>query len=1381
MGNNKMAGLLEKRRTAFVEYCIGQVKPDSQYSFVKTPGDLFELLRMDPLDSYPVQNSWVAEATSCAQNYIHAVYRKLEPGYSTHEFDKDELKLWELFSNYPDWAALQMIALYPENYINPYVRQRKTSLFKNLENNLNQTRLSIDAVLLALRDYLQVFEQTCNLDVISCYMDGLSPSRADYYVVGRQRVQPFQYFWRKAEIEITASCRAINPAAWGEWQPIEVPVGGTVLDVRPVFWGGRLCLVWAEWRDKVVGTNDVVLPNKLDINLAFMAQNGHWSAPLSLHSVEISRDVSPGSRLIATVFVDDQHPKGKLAVLLTNRKRGTSPEVPVDIYETRDVLFRKIDDDKMAMDALADDRFVNPEIVQHPMVPEGAPDITDSVEIAGTLTDLYSLQAVVWRVIDETSQREDVLLVRGLCAARTTGEDPVEKYFDLKFPLFAGDDPEEIRGTFSNAGGWSTGWMAIRRPAGGMGTFKFTFGGSDTTDGYGRKEFTVSVGAVTAFVPPSLDKSNAQGAQFLSLNQLELDLKYVRLNSLFGPELVQRANISVDAVLDWSTQFLEEPGPTTGDIDEPNGAFNGANGLFFWELFFHLPHLVASRLSAENRFLEAQQWLHYLFDPQAPEVIPDPPKPEDPTKPRYWRCRPLTSAGNMGCEMQTPTDPDAIGYSDPQHFRIVAYIEYVKNLMAWGDWYYRQLTRDSLVAAKLCYVQAEFLMGKAPTGRTINDWQTTTLGELLGAASTRPALEQFEKNLDFTLADFPASAPTMPALGMLAVEPFNFPINEQLLDLYALPGRRLQNLRNNLTLDGKPMDIPLFSPPTDPNQLLRDLAAGGTGSPRPMGGQLVVVAFRWRVMFEAALRAVQTLQEYGNQVLRLLEQRDRAEVEELQHNHLVELGAYAQTVQEQTITQMQASVTALEQSKVAAQERSEAYALRYERNVSDVEYDVMAQILQAKQMSLASNAIKGGGAVIASLPNIFGMANGGHRGEELANAIVYGLELASSALLMDAEKSSTAEAYRRRREEWALQRDQALAEVRVIDEQLIAQRYAVDAANASLAQTLRANSQALTLYTFMKKRATNAELFGWLLGQLKALHYQAYDAVVGLCISAQTALSAETGDYDSQIPLPQVWLDNRHGLTAGEHLRGYLLRMEREYLHRHERRLELVKPISLRQLFDDGRQVGFDSWQRALGSLQSTGTLEFGLTQLLFDRDHPGHYCRQISSVEVDLPVLTGPYENVRATLLQVSSTTATKATARSVEYLYAPDNAVAPVDVRFNLRSGQQIALSMGIADTGMAAMKPDEGLLNPFECTGAVSRWTLNFPWPGRQPQKAMLASLTDIIVRVRYTARVGDPTFTRKVEELVKSVVPDEPTALDESPTRAAKTDGQGSMQS
>jgi hypothetical protein len=94
----------------------------------------------------------------------------------------------------------------------------------------------------------------------------------------------------------------------------------------------------------------------------------------------------------------------------------------------------------------------------------------------------------------------------------------------------------------------------------------------------------------------------------------------------------------------------------------------------------------------------------------------------------------------------------------------------------------------------------------------------------------------------------------------------------------------------------------------------------------------------------------------------------------------------------------------------------------------------------------------------------------------------------------------------------------------------------------------------------------------------------------------------------------------------------------------------------------------------------------------------------------------------------------------------------MAPDEVLFNLRSGQQIGLSAGIADTGMNASKPDEGLLNPFENTGAVSRWQLHFPWPTCERQASMLNSLTDIIVRVRYTAKAGEPTFTLAVKDLV-----------------------------
>lgn len=1358
MARTNIAGLLEQRRSALVEYCIGQVKKgagDTQYEFLRTPEDLFELLRLDPLDSYAVQSSWVAEAISCAQQYIHAVYRKLEPGYEHHSFDKDDRTLWELWSNYSDWQALQMIVNNPENYLSHEVRKRKTDLFKTLENNLNQARLTSDSVQLALQDYLQEFEQICNLDVISGYIDGASATTGDYYFIGRQRVQPFQYFWRKADIALDENSKTVNPAAWSPWQPINTPASALVLDSRLVHWNGRLCLILALWREKrgTKGESDYI-PHRLDINVTFMTQNGHWSGPLSLHSTEGDDTTPTDPQMIATVVVDTQHPKGKLSVLFIQKDELFTQEDIKKEYQTRDVLFRKIDDDKLLMDLLAEHRFTDRDTVQHSILTLNQPTLVGTDKPLGSLSPYYGLRAVVFKDRKADNTQEDVLLVCGVCAKNEAGKDG-SKAFELLLKHQGGEDPGSWIGDFPEKGGWSTPWMAVRR-ASGFQTVTFEFGGKTATDGLGRKEYVLSVDNKGLFVTPALDRTHSSGAQFLNLRQPSPWLQYVRLNSLHGPELVQAAAISAEAVLDWELQHRSEPGPTSGTISEPNGAFDGANGLFFWELYCHLPLLLSARLRAEDRYAEAQHWLHYLFDPQAP-AVESPEYPDTTPKPRYWRCRPLGSVipGNPGNEADDPTDPDAIGYSNPRHFQILAFTEYVKNLMAWGDWYYRQLTRDSLVAAKLCYVQAKFLMGKLPSARTVNRWQPTTVATLMRTASSRPALEAFERALAPDLSNVAARAKTAPQLGRLASGPFKTPINQQLLDLFEQPGRRLHNLRNNLTLDGKPMYLQMFSPATDPNQLLRDLAAGGVGAPRPMGGRLVVVAFRWRIMFEAALRAVQTLQDYGSQLLRLLEQRDRAEMEELQHGQLVELGAFAQSVQEQTIAQLEANVTALGQSWAMADERAKTYNARYEENITAVEYDVMNSLHLAKQLSITSNAVKGFSAGVAGIPNIFGVASGGARLEKLPEAVVYALGIATSVLQMDAEKSATTEAYRRRRSDWQLQRDQALAEMRAISEQITAQTHAVEAAKANLEQTLKSNSNADTNFKFMKKRDSSAANVGWQVGQMKALHFQAHDAVVSLCLSAQASLSAETGDYDSQLPLPQAWLDNRHGLTAGEHLRVHLLRMEREYLQRHERRLELVKTISLRQLFDDrlDPQAGYESWAVALGALQSTGALEFKLTQLLFDRDHPGHYCRQISSVEVDMPLLAGPYEDVRATLLQISNMTATKPSAQSVEYLHGL-RTIATQDINIDLRSGQQIALSVGIADTGMNVMKPDEGLLNFFECTGAISRWVVSFPWWKAQPQLGMLQSLTDIIVRIRYTAKVGDPAFTLKVQNLVTS---------------------------
>jgi hypothetical protein len=45
----------------------------------------------------------------------------------------------------------------------------------------------------------------------------------------------------------------------------------------------------------------------------------------------------------------------------------------------------------------------------------------------------------------------------------------------------------------------------------------------------------------------------------------------------------------------------------------PSGVYSQYN----WELFFHIPLLIACKLSRNQRFEEAQTWFHYIFDPTA--------------------------------------------------------------------------------------------------------------------------------------------------------------------------------------------------------------------------------------------------------------------------------------------------------------------------------------------------------------------------------------------------------------------------------------------------------------------------------------------------------------------------------------------------------------------------------------------------------------------------------------------------------------------------------------------------------------------------------------------------------------------------------------------
>lgn len=883
---------------------------------------------------------------------------------------------------------------------------------------------------------------------------------------------------------------------------------------------------------------------------------------------------------------------------------------------------------------------------------------------------------------------------------------------------------------------------------------------------FGLNGFTVTREPVGASAP--IVATLGSGSQYLDLRPIDAGFRTIRLNTLFAKELTRKASLSLESALSWETQHTEEP-VLPGQTAPVYLEFSGANGLYFWELFFHAPHLIATRLQQEFDYPGAQRWLEYLFNPQM-RVAPLYPPPSETEWLPYWSCRPLGLADNPALELEGVINPDAIARGAPSHYRKAIFTLYLNNLIAWGDMLYRQVTRDTLNEAKLLYVRALSLLGPLSKGRSISRWAPMTLADAI-----EPAADSFA-TLEASMAAsvstlLPVTGDESPWLRLLDLPAFRLPVNTQLLDLWDQLDLRLHNLRHNLTLDGKPMHLALYEAPANPLDLLRAQLNGSSLSQRRLGSLSIVPAYRFRAMLPRAQGAVETLVRFAQQVLSHMELRDRAQQDELQQGHVLDdLAAFAERLQEDAIEETSKGIEVLQANRQVAAARKAYYEGLLSKDVSEFERTAQTERFVALGSTVAAHTATAGGHLASLIANLYGGATGGMNWGGPGFAVSEILEAGAAVTSELAQQQLTSDMQTRRRDEWQHQAKQAELELDVLDRQIDAQRVVLQSAQTSLAQATRSREQAQALYAYIKGRPTNAGLYQWLLSQMSTLYFQAYDAVLSMCLSAEACWHYEMGDRDSRFISATAWVDNRFGLTAGESLKLGLLQMESAFLSRHERRLELTKTLSLKDLLsgyasEDVTAAGTadTGWAAVLDTLRANGEIDFQLKSSTFDKDYPGHYLRQLVRVSVSLPVVLKPYQDIRATLSQQASSYLLKPQIGNVKYLYQQanelpegnDDDIRQDQIVFNPRANQQIGLSSGVDDHGMFMVDFGDERYFPFEGTGAISHWTLSFPNHESEDQQAMLDSLTDIILHVRYMAVDGGRAFAAEVEELVAAV--------------------------
>jgi hypothetical protein len=776
--------------------------------------------------------------------------------------------------------------------------------------------------------------------------------------------------------------------------------------------------------------------------------------------------------------------------------------------------------------------------------------------------------------------------------------------------------------------------------------------------------------------------------------------------------------------------------------------FSDANGLYFWELFYHTPAMVAYALQSRGQHADARRWQQRVFNPSATNRGTD---SQGNAIGNYWNVVPISptyAKEDPSYAIEGPTDPDALAYANPEHFRKASYMDYVRTQIALGDFCYRQLTPDSLDQALQIYTQTSVLLGTRPDNGLVSTWQPITLEK---AASDMPhgaALGRFEEQLA-SLPSRWSSYPTdwqYPSLRTTASSAFSPPINAQLLMLWDTLDARRYNLRHSLDINGNALHLPLFATPLDPAALLASEAQGGTGDSQASAALPTIAPYRYTVMSEKARGASELLSAFGQQLLRALEAKDDRQLDVLGQTHLADLWTFTQQAQQQTVDIANNTLATLNTSLAAARQRHDYYQGLANGGRSALESDALA-MLATSSILMGSVAIPSIAAGVAALaPNIFGLADGGSNWAGPLKGIANGTMALGFAAGSAAEAISMQAGFERRQTDWQQQAAQATADIATLNSQIKGQQTQVAAAKTNQALATAQHQQVMATYRFLSSRFTNVALYQWLVGQLSALYYQAYDATLSLCLTAQTCWQYELGDFTSTFIPTGGWNSQYQGLLAGETLRLSLLQMDNAWLLRNARSLNITRSISLRE------QLGEKAWTDFIAALK-TGNATFSLSERDFDLDYPGHYLRQIASVSVSLPALVGPYQNVRATLTQTGSSLVLKPDLDAVKFL-KDSTTGSGTQVKRNLNASQEIALSAGLDDNGTFVLGADDPRYLPFEGTGAISDWVLAFPNPTSAAQQQLLGSLNDIVVSVRYTARNGGSTFADQVLALWQS---------------------------
>jgi hypothetical protein len=1368
-----------RKRDALVERLL-----HSSFPQFKTREDLYEHFLIDVELAGCARTSRVVAAISSVQLYVDRVQMNLEQDRRPAD-DPDHVHVppsaipageWAWRKNYRVWEANRKVFLWPENYLEPGLRDDRTPLFRELESTLLQQPIDEQHVLDAYSTYLAGFDGLARLRIAGAYHEKEPSGRSDVlHLFGVSPGDPPTYYHRTVENAQYGRDDATRAPVWSPWRKLDLQIGARL--VSPVIVDGRLHAFWVEWTSKQLqdvsdgGSTFGGYTHTAHLKFTTLRLDDSWTAPQSVSLRGLFPFQGDG------VFVD-------LPVGGTFLLDPTAPDAPQEDYTLRGFPWNR------------------------PYVEPGSNDRSE-IHLTGFLThgmvDLFERRVL------------------------SAGPEPSGVGSGARYPWA------------SARGGARRLW---RRPRIGAPTFAFgsLYLDADRLDRVVEPvrlpgptvDHLVDSAALLELTPgATLEVVNGSVTDcVITVGDDVLRLAapsratgtYIvrRIGTTLGVALARRLYTrGVDGLL--SLRFQHQLGErdlplkllhdvhdesVTGRLD-----FTGPYGVYFREIFFHIPFLLAGHLSSQASFSAARRWYQYLFDPTADDPAPDSATPRERARlrrDRVWRYLELrglevpslrdvlTQPDAIEAYKADPFNPWAIARLRLSAFQKALVMRYVDNLLDWADGLFSEFTMESVGEATMLYALASSILGERPAelgscgeggvaprtyahiapavakgSEFLAEIETWIVG---GRQGGKKGKQRSKYGLDQVTFESPRSlaeaqgivqgdgaggvgrffdwkdtrvqswgAGLKPSVDhgldvsrlvddvkgfgwslVSQISPvFCVPQNPELLRYWDRVEDRLYKIRHCMDIKGLRRQLALFAPEIDPRLLTRARAAGLSLEDVLGATSGNLPPYRFSYLIDRAKVYASTVQSFGSALLGALEKKDVEELNRLRATQSQNLLKLATQSRRWEVDAAQDAIDTLERQQATVQYRRD-----YFQGLAD-EYLSAGELAQTALKSMASDMERGSGmmsttaAVEHLIPQVgspFSMKYGGEELGQSASGFASAMAGAAKAFEADASMLGLLASYDRRLEGWQHQVALADHELDALQPQLAAAQIKKQIAERALQIHQTTIDQGEEILQFYADKFTNLGLYTWLSTTLQRVHREAYNGALAMARLAEQAYRFERNDEETEFLSASYWNASRGGLVAGEQLLVDLQTMERRFLETNYRSLEIEQALSLTQVDP-----------AALVRLRQTGSCDFELPEVFFDLVYPGHFRRRIRSVRLTIPCVTGPYTNVSASLTLLGS-----------QLRRDPDPAPSALRA-VPLRRSVSIAASTAQQDAGVFEFSFRDERYMPFEGAGAVSRWRLALP---RAFRPFDYRTINDVILHVAYTAE-SDELLRERIE--------------------------------